>query len=93
MVLSPLLHSPARPSAVRGGGVICTHTSRPTFAIAKIDFPESFDLQPEFGLGRGDSIPSSGSSPYRGRVISRTSRVNMAHKPHPPTPLVIPART
>ena len=53
---------------------------RPAFAIAKIDFPETFDRRPEFAP---PSNRSSGSSPHRGRIISQTPCFNMAHKPHP----------
>ncbi len=39
-----------------GGGVIGTHTARPSFAITKVDFPKSFDRQPEFWAGRGSIL-------------------------------------
>ena len=48
-ILTPPPFPSARPSAGGGGGgVITAHTPRPAFAIAKIDFPETFDRRPEF---------------------------------------------
>ena len=38
------------------GGVIRTHTVEPSFAIAKVDFPENFDPQPELVLGREENL-------------------------------------
>ncbi len=36
--------------------MIRTHTVEPSFAIAKVDFPENFDPQPELVLGREENL-------------------------------------
>jgi hypothetical protein len=50
-IITPLRIPPPVHQRVGGGGVITAHTPRPAFAIAKIDFPETFDRRPEFAPG------------------------------------------
>ena len=71
--LSPFLYPHARRFVgVRGGGVIRTHTVEPSFAIAKVDFPENFDPQPELVLGREENLFPPAPPPIVGGGISLT---------------------
>ncbi len=57
-IITPPPYPSARPSAGGGGGVITAHTPRPAFAIAKIDFPETFDRRPEFAPPSNRYLPA-----------------------------------